>query len=70
MYPQYMFEQKYENSQKNSTENYHIYSREKNRCILHGHVFVMTTIDDGQRLEISDITNKVNAMIPKQHFRH
>ena len=29
MYPQSMFEQKYENSQKLSTENCHFYSHEK-----------------------------------------
>ena len=29
MYQQSMFEQKYENSQENSTENCHFYSREK-----------------------------------------
>ena len=35
------FEQKYENSQKNSTENCHVYSREKSIHVLHGRVFVM-----------------------------
>ena len=34
MYPQYMFEQKYENSQKISTENCHFYSREKSLYIV------------------------------------
>ena len=41
MYPQYLFELKYKNSQNNSTENCHFY-RLENRCILHGRVFVMT----------------------------
>ena len=34
------FEQKYENSLKKSTENCH-FTAVKNRCILHGRVFVM-----------------------------
>ena len=38
------FEQKYENSQKNSTENCHIFTAVKNRCMLHGHVFVMRSL--------------------------
>ena len=33
MYPQYMFEQKYKNSQKSSTENCRFYSREKSLYI-------------------------------------
>ena len=40
MYPRSMFEEKYENSQNISNENCHFYSV-KNRCILHGCVFVM-----------------------------
>ena len=35
-----MFEQKYENSKINSPENCH-FTAVKNRCILHGRVFVM-----------------------------
>ena len=34
------FEQKYENCQNNSTENCH-FKALKNRCMLHGRVFVM-----------------------------
>ena len=34
------FEQKYENSKKKSAENCHL-TAVKNRCMLHGHVFVM-----------------------------
>ena len=37
-------EQKYENSQNNSTENCHFYSCEKMAHMLHGHVFVMYVI--------------------------
>ena len=37
------FEQKYEKSQKFSTENCHFYSR-KNSCILHRRIFVMTDL--------------------------
>ena len=38
------FEQNYENSPKNSTENCHFYTLAVKNCsILHGHVFVMST---------------------------
>ena len=40
MYPKYMFEQKYENSKKKSTEIV-IFTAVKYRCILHGRVFIM-----------------------------
>ena len=41
MYTQSMFEQKYEKRQKFSTEV--IFTAVKNRCMLHGRVFVMAT---------------------------
>ena len=40
MYPQSMFEQKYENSPKNQPK-FVIFEAVKNRCMLHGRVFVM-----------------------------
>ena len=43
MYPQYMFEQKYENSRKNHLKIV-IFTAVKNRCILHGRVFVMSVL--------------------------
>ena len=41
VYPQYLFEQKYENSQKITTENCH-FTAVKNRCKVQVRVFVMT----------------------------
>ena len=45
MYPQSMFEQKYENCQNISTKLNCHFLAVKNRCILHARVFVMFADD-------------------------
>ena len=57
------FEQKYENSEKNQLKIV-IFSAVKNRCILHGHVFVMTTTEDFSKIYpfVVLVTNQIQRL--------
>ena len=66
MYPQYMFEQKYEFVKKNSTENCHFYSCEKSLYI--GCAFFRNEVESKQRQGTGTIRTKFCPRILNREY--